>query len=118
MKNKELILQECNRFDPKFLGLLGGKLADIDIGKNIWTIEFNISKYYCHSVDVVQQQMLITGEGDELVFSAGNNGAKLLLMKGKPFRESVAHYGPFVMNTKEEIDRTLQDYQSGKFLTL
>ena len=115
MKNKELILQECNRFDPKFLGLLGGKLADIDIGKNIWTIEFNISKYYCHSVDVVQQQMLITGEGDGLALTAGESGTNLLLMRGRPLGEPVVHYGPFVMNTNKEIENTLGDYQSGQF---
>jgi len=51
-----------------------------------------------------------------LPFSAGASGAKLLLMRGLPLREPVVHYGPFVMNTNEEINRALRDYQSGQFL--
>ena len=65
--------------------------------------------------EVVEGQMLVTGEGSELVFSAGTSGVKLLLMRGQPLREPVVHYGPFVMNSNEEIERTLSDFQSGQF---
>ena len=54
MKNKEQIIEKINRQLPKFVGLLGGKLIDIDTEKKSCTFEFNISKDYCHSVDVVQ----------------------------------------------------------------
>ena len=44
---------------------------------------------------------------------AGEKGARLLLLAGKPLREPVVQYGPFVMNTREEIEQAIADYQSG-----
>ncbi|HEX5636751.1 MAG TPA: pirin-like C-terminal cupin domain-containing protein, partial [Gammaproteobacteria bacterium] len=38
-----------------------------------------------------------------------------LLIAGQPFQEPVARYGPFVMNTREEIDQAFRDYRSGSF---
>ncbi|MDX1801151.1 MAG: pirin-like C-terminal cupin domain-containing protein, partial [Marinobacter sp.] len=38
----------------------------------------------------------------------------LLLIAGKPIGEPIAQYGPFVMNTREEIEQTLQDYRDGR----
>lgn len=53
-------------------------------------------------------------EGDELTLTAKTN-SKLLLLCGKPILEPIAHYGPFVMNTAEEIEQAIQDYNSGNF---
>lgn len=41
------------------------------------------------------------------------NGARLLLLAGQPLREPVVQYGPFVMNTREEIEEAIRDYQLG-----
>ena len=41
---------------------------------------------------------------------------RLILVAGKPLREPVAKYGPFVMNTAEEIHQAIADYQSGRFV--
>jgi quercetin 2,3-dioxygenase len=65
--------------------------------------------------EVLRQQMLITGEGDALTLQSGDEGARLLLLRGRPLAEPVANYGPFVMNTSEEIEQALRDYQSGQF---
>ncbi len=42
-------------------------------------------------------------------------GAGLLLFKGQPIKEKIAHMGPFVMNTQEELHQAVRDYQQGKF---
>ena len=44
-----------------------------------------------------------------------NNDAKILLLAGEPIDEPVVGYGPFVMNTREEIARAIEDFNSGKF---
>jgi redox-sensitive bicupin YhaK (pirin superfamily) len=41
--------------------------------------------------------------------------ARALLIAGKPLGEPIAQYGPFVMNTNDEIFQAVQDYQSGRF---
>ena len=49
-------------------------------------------------------------------FIAGEQGARFLLVSGRPVNESVVQYGPFVMNTREEIDEAMRDYQSNNFV--
>jgi hypothetical protein len=46
---------------------------------------------------------------------AGESPARFLLVSGKPLNEPIARYGPFVMNTQEEIDQTLRELQQGTF---
>ena len=58
-----------------------------------------------------RQMIRITAE-DTLQMSSGE-GAGVLLLNGTPIQESVAHYGPFVMNTQAEIDQAIRDYQAG-----
>ena len=41
--------------------------------------------------------------------------ARVLLIAGRPLAEPIVQYGPFVMNTKEEIVQAVQDYQAGRF---
>jgi redox-sensitive bicupin YhaK (pirin superfamily) len=55
----------------------------------------------------------VLGAGDKVEISAGANGARFLLLAGRPLHEPVVQYGPFVMNTREEIEQALRDYQSG-----
>jgi redox-sensitive bicupin YhaK (pirin superfamily) len=57
-------------------------------------------------------------EGDGLrIAAAGEEGTRVLLVAGKPIGEPVARYGPFVMNTREELEQAFRDYESGR-LTL
>ncbi|MGL4615065.1 MAG: pirin-like C-terminal cupin domain-containing protein, partial [Shewanella sp.] len=42
-------------------------------------------------------------------------GAGMLLFVGKPIREAIVQMGPFVMNTHEEIQQAIRDYQAGRF---
>jgi redox-sensitive bicupin YhaK (pirin superfamily) len=52
-------------------------------------------------------------DGDAVSFQAGPAGARLLLLAGKPLGEPIVQQGPFVMNTREEIDQALADYRNG-----
>jgi hypothetical protein len=45
--------------------------------------------------------------------TAGSAGAKLLFADAEPIREPIARYGPFVMNTREELVKAFEDYSSG-----
>ena len=65
---------------------------------------------------VTSQRFAIFGAGDTLTLSAGDAGMGALLLRGMPLKEPVAHYGPFVMNTPEQIEQTLQQYRDGTFL--
>jgi redox-sensitive bicupin YhaK (pirin superfamily) len=54
-------------------------------------------------------------DGEELLITAGTEATRLIVVAGKPLNEPVAKYGPFVMNTQEQIGEAIRDYQSGKF---
>ena len=63
-------------------------------------------------------EMAILTDGDSVTLSTPENsdeGAELLLLAGAPLNEPIARYGPFVMNTQEEIQQAFIDYQSGNF---
>jgi len=59
--------------------------------------------------------MLADGDGVRL---ASERGARMLVLGGRPLREPVARYGPFVMNTEREIHEAIADYRSGRFATI
>ena len=52
--------------------------------------------------------------GDRLALSS-EHGARLIVVAGKPLREPVAKYGPFVMNSETELRQAFADYQAGRF---
>jgi redox-sensitive bicupin YhaK (pirin superfamily) len=59
--------------------------------------------------------MGVLGGGDVVKLVAGGDGARLVLVAGRPLREPVARYGPFVMNTKQEVMQAFVDFQEGRF---
>ena len=58
-------------------------------------------------------QLGILTDGDEVTLEAREDAAEFLILAGPELNEPIARYGPFVMNTREEIQQALRDYQNG-----
>jgi redox-sensitive bicupin YhaK (pirin superfamily) len=56
----------------------------------------------------------LLSDGEAVRIEAGEEGARVLALAGRPIREPIVQYGPFVMNTREEIEQAIRDYQSGE----
>jgi len=70
-----------------------------------------------HENKVPLNTMVVLGEENSAIdFIAGEQGARFVVISGKPINESVVQYGPFVMNTREEIDQAMRDFQSNNFV--
>jgi hypothetical protein len=60
--------------------------------------------------------MGVFSEGKTLALKAGERGASLLILSGKPLKEPIAQYGPFVMNTTSEIEQAMNDFRMGRLV--
>jgi redox-sensitive bicupin YhaK (pirin superfamily) len=58
--------------------------------------------------------ILFKNDGDE-IYAEALTDAIVLALSGAPIEEPLVHYGPFVMNTNDEINQAIEDYNSGKF---
>ncbi|MGY6552998.1 MAG: pirin family protein [Wenzhouxiangella sp.] len=63
---------------------------------------------------VPKRDAAVLSDGDAVGLVAGPEGGRLLLLAGRPLNEPVVQYGPFVMNTREEIEQAMADYRSGR----
>ncbi len=64
---------------------------------------------------VAAGQLAVLGPG-ELVSATSPRGGRMLLVAGRPIGEPVARYGPFVMNTQDELRQAVEDYRSGRLV--
>jgi len=64
---------------------------------------------------VADSQLAALGPGATLTLRGGIDGGRAIVVAGRPLGEPIARYGPFVMNTREEIIQAVEDYQSGGF---
>jgi len=60
--------------------------------------------------------LVIFDDGDTVEASAGPGGGRFLLAAARPLGEPIARHGPFVMNTRAEIEQALQDLRTGRFI--
>jgi redox-sensitive bicupin YhaK (pirin superfamily) len=61
-------------------------------------------------------RLIVFGDGDRVSVRAADPGVRFLLVSGKPLNEPIARWGPFVMNTQEEIEQTLEEIRNGTFI--
>lgn len=66
---------------------------------------------------LAERTMGVLGNDGDSVLIETAQPAKVLLIAGRPLDEPIVQYGPFVMNTQEEIEQTLRDFRSGVFLS-
>jgi redox-sensitive bicupin YhaK (pirin superfamily) len=67
------------------------------------------------STVVAAPKLVVWEDGDRIEVRADKSPARFLLVSGAPLNEPIARYGPFVMNTQEEIQQTLRELQQGTF---
>jgi redox-sensitive bicupin YhaK (pirin superfamily) len=60
--------------------------------------------------------LVVFDDGDHIEVRTTNHPVRFLLVSGKPLNEPIARYGPFVMNTREEIEQALRDLREGTFV--
>ena len=60
--------------------------------------------------------MVTFNDGDYFQASAGTSPLRFMLIAGQPFLEPIVPYGPFVMNTREEIQQTIAELRAGTFV--
>jgi hypothetical protein len=58
-------------------------------------------------------QLALMTDGDEVLLEATKEDAEFLILAGPELNEPIARYGPFVMNTREEIHQAILDFQNG-----
>ncbi|MDP2788034.1 MAG: pirin family protein [Pseudomonadota bacterium] len=66
--------------------------------------------------DLPQHSLTVLGKGDSVQLDAGPAGARFILVAGRPIGEAVVQYGPFVMNTRDEIEQAMRDYRDGSLV--
>jgi redox-sensitive bicupin YhaK (pirin superfamily) len=62
----------------------------------------------------VQRMAILANQGDGVHLRAGAEGARAILVAGRPLKEPIVQYGPFVMNSQQEIFQAVQDFQAGR----
>jgi redox-sensitive bicupin YhaK (pirin superfamily) len=96
--------------------LPGGSAAAIDLprGQSAFVYPFE-GAVRIGAQTVRRGTLAVLGDGAGVALAAEGGPARALLVAGQPLQEPVARYGPFVMNSAEQIRQAIADYQAGRF---
>ncbi len=118
-------------------GNLSAPIVDDITNVSYYDVQVNAGKHFKHELPAGNNSFLYVFEGNGQLngqsvplntliapgvddnapdFIAGEQGARFVVISGKPINESIVQYGPFVMNTREEIDQAMHDFQSNNFV--
>jgi redox-sensitive bicupin YhaK (pirin superfamily) len=82
----------------------------------VYVYEGGLSVGVSREAAVLQaQELAVLGDGTEIRLQGRAPRTRAIVVAGRPLREPVARYGPFVMNTREELHQAFADYQAGRF---
>jgi redox-sensitive bicupin YhaK (pirin superfamily) len=108
---------------PVALGTTQPTYLDVDLPANgSWNLVANrghsllVLVFQGASTELREGQMGVYHDGDSLTLQAGSEGMRALVLGGKPLREPIAQYGPFVMNTMEQVEDAIRDYNAGRLV--
>ena len=90
---------------------------NIPVGHNafVYVYRGSLAVQSAQSAETVPlQRMAILSNGGDGVVLQGQVGTRALLITGQPLHEPIAQYGPFVMNTREELMQAVEDFQAGR----
>jgi len=118
-------------------GNLNAPIVDDITNVSYYDVQVNAGKHFKHELPAENNSFLYVFEGNGQLngqsvplnslialgvddnapgFIAGEQGARFVVISGRPINESIVQYGPFVMNTREEIDQAMRDFQSNNFV--
>ena len=90
-------------------------MQPIDPGFNAFTYTYRGDVMIGGTVAPDRHMAILANDGCNAVCLEAREPARIILVAGKPLNEPIVQYGPFVMNTQEEIQQTLHDYKAGYF---
>jgi hypothetical protein len=88
------------------------RLGD-DMNGLVYVFDGNV---HVDGAEVLKDGAAVLASGETLTLTAQSAGARLLLIAGRPLREPIMQYGPFVMNTNEEIHQAFADFRAGRLV--
>ena len=104
---------------PLFLDVALAAHAALDVplptGHNAFVYVFEGADALVVGGALALNELGVLGPGDGVRLAAGPAATRLILVAGQPLNEPVAKYGPFVMNTREQIVQAVEDFRGGRF---
>ncbi|MGN6480033.1 pirin family protein [Luteibacter sp.] len=104
--------------DPVYLDIALDPGAELELalpeGHSAFAYVFDGTAATVAGQSLARGELAVLSKGDKVTLAA-TDGARILLVAGRPLAEPVARYGPFVMNSPDQIHQAIADFRAGKF---